>query len=112
MLNLSKDERPRLTLKPGVAVVKIIDDDGMFKDPMYLFYKSVLTPEAAIGFLNTNLTIFEGGEVNFTIGVLQGYLDTTVTILFTTEVSSAKGSYKPLVIMVYMAQCIKSYIHF
>jgi hypothetical protein len=46
---------------------------------------------AAIGFLNTNLTIFEGGEVNFTIGVLQGYLDTMVTILFTTDASSAKG---------------------
>ncbi len=47
---------------------------------------------ATIGFLNTNLTVSEGGEVNFTIGVLQGYLDydTTVTVLFTTEASSAK----------------------
>ena len=47
---------------------------------------------AAIGFFNTNLTIFEGGEVNFTIGVLQGYLDTMVTILFTAEASSAQGN--------------------
>ena len=61
--------------------------------PMHSFYKSVLTPVAAIGFLNTTLTIFEGGEVNFTIGVLQGYLDTMVTILFTAEASSARGSY-------------------
>ena len=58
-----------------------------------LFYRLVLTPAVAvIGFLNTNLTIFEGDEVNFTIGVLQGYLDTTVTILFTTESSNAQGN--------------------
>ena len=53
---------------------------------------SLSTLVAVIGFLNTNLTIFEGeGELNFTIGVLQGYLDTFVTILFTTEASSARG---------------------
>ena len=47
---------------------------------------------AVIGFLNTNLTIFEGeGELIFTIGVLQGYLDAFVTVLFTTEELSAKG---------------------
>ena len=58
-----------------------------------LFYRLVLSLiVAAIGFLNTNLTIFEGDEVNFTIGVLQGYLDTTVTILFTAEASSAQGN--------------------
>ena len=46
-----------------------------------------------IGFLNTNLTIFEGeGTLSFTIGVLQGYLDIFVSVLFTTEASSAKGS--------------------
>ena len=48
---------------------------------------------AVIGFLSTNLTIFEGeGTLIFTIGVLQGYLDIFVSVLFTTETSSAKGS--------------------
>ena len=32
MLNLSEEERARLILKPGITVVKIIDDDGMFKE--------------------------------------------------------------------------------
>ena len=32
MLNFSEEERARLILKPGIAVVKIIDDDGMFKE--------------------------------------------------------------------------------
>ena len=64
-----------------------------------LFYRLVLSlAVAVIGFLNTNLTIiFEGGEVNFTIGVLQGYLDTTVTILFTTEASNAQGNLLKLI---------------
>lgn len=53
---------------------------------------SLSTLVAVIGFLNTNFTIFEGeGTLNFTIGVLQGYLDTFVTVVFTTEASSAKG---------------------
>ena len=68
---------------------------------------SLITPVAAIGFLNTNLTIFEGGEVNFTIGVLQGYLDTTVTILFTTEASSAQGNLLKLIVQ-YSAQNLMS----
>ena len=50
------------------------------------------TLAAVIGLLNTNPTIFEReDELNFTIGVLQGYLNTFVTILFMTEASSAKG---------------------
>ena len=32
MLNLSEEERARLVLNPGIAAVKIIDDDGMFKE--------------------------------------------------------------------------------
>ena len=53
---------------------------------------NTLTLVAVIGFLNTNPTILEGkGELNFTIGVLQGYLDTFMTILFMTEASSAIG---------------------
>ena len=56
------------------------------------YYRSILIlAVAVIGFLDTNLTTFEGGEVNFTIGVLQGCLDAMVTILFITEASSAKG---------------------
>lgn len=51
-------------------------------------------PVAVIGFLDTDLTIFEGdGTFNFTIGVLQGYLDTFVTIFFVTEASSAVGTH-------------------
>lgn len=47
---------------------------------------------AVIGFLNTNLGVHEGEDVlNFTIGVVQGYLDTVVTVLFTSEDASAKG---------------------
>ena len=47
---------------------------------------------AVIGFLNSNITVPRGkGTVNFTIGVLHGYIDTMVTVLFTTEASSAKG---------------------
>ena len=54
---------------------------------------NTLTLVAVIGFLNTNPTIFEGeGALNFTIGILQGYLDTFVAILFMTEASSAKGT--------------------
>jgi hypothetical protein len=45
MLNLSEEERDRLILKPGLAVVKIIDDDGkltklMIILAMHSFYKS------------------------------------------------------------------------
>ena len=47
---------------------------------------------AIIGFLNTNLTLEGEGVLNFTVGVLQGDLDTSVTVLFTTEDTSAKGS--------------------
>ena len=32
ILNLSEEERFRLILKPGIAVIKIIDDDGMSKE--------------------------------------------------------------------------------
>ena len=47
---------------------------------------------AIIGFLNTNLTILEGeGVVNFTVGVLQGDLETSVTVLFNTEDATAIG---------------------
>ena len=47
---------------------------------------------AVVGFLNTNLTIFEGEEtLNFTIGVIQGYLNTFVTVSFTAEEATAKG---------------------
>lgn len=52
-----------------------------------------------IGFLNTNLSVREGeGSLNFTIAVLQGYLDTPVTVRFTLEEATAKG--KPLAVMV------------
>ena len=48
---------------------------------------------AIIGFLNTNLSIFEEEvTLNFTVGVLQGYLDTLVAVLFTTEEATAKGN--------------------
>ena len=47
---------------------------------------------AVIGFLNTNLSVREGeGALNFTVGVVQGYLDTSVTVLFTSEDASARG---------------------
>ena len=47
---------------------------------------------AMIGFLNTNLSVHEGEDVlNFTVGVVQGYLDTVVTVLFTSEDASANG---------------------
>ena len=48
---------------------------------------------AVIGFLNTNLTILVGeAVVNFTVGVLQGDLDTSVTVLFNTADATAEGS--------------------
>jgi hypothetical protein len=47
---------------------------------------------AVIGFLNPNISVYEGdGVLNFTIGVVQGYLDTSVTVLFTSEDASARG---------------------
>ena len=47
---------------------------------------------AVIGFLNTSLDVLEGeGTLNFTIGIVQGYLDTFITVLFTTEEETAKG---------------------
>lgn len=59
-----------------------------------------MTPVAVIGFLNTNLTIVESkGTLNFTIGVLQGCLDTSVTVVFTTESSSAKGKLDLLILL-------------
>ena len=46
---------------------------------------------AVIGFLNTTLSSVEGDSVNFSIGVLQGSLDVSITIMFTTEDVTAKG---------------------
>ena len=48
---------------------------------------------AIIGFLNTTISILEGAGslLNFSIGVLQGYLDILVTITFTTEDVTAQG---------------------
>ena len=67
---------------------------------MHLQITPELTPVAVIGFLNTNLTVFESeGTLNFTIGVLQGYLDTSVTVVFTTEASSAKGKLDLLILL-------------
>ena len=49
---------------------------------------------AVIGFLNTTLTTTEGKNnwLNFSIGVIQGYLDIHVTINFTTEDVTAQGT--------------------
>ena len=50
---------------------------------------------AVIGFLSTTVTAVEGSNnnwLNFSIGVIQGYLDTHVTINFTTEDVTAKGT--------------------
>ena len=55
----------------------------------YLFLTSYLV--AVIGFLNTTLSSVEGDSVNFSIGVLQGSLDVSVTIMFSTEDVTAKG---------------------
>ena len=51
--------------------------------------------EAVIGFLNTTLSIVEGdsnNHLNFSIGILQGYLDFSVTINFMTENITAQGN--------------------
>ena len=54
-----------------------------------------------IGFLNTNLSVYEGeGVLNFTIGVVQGYLDTIVTVLFTSEEATAKGKLKLFMVLI------------
>ena len=67
--------------------------DDLIIHAAIILCSACLTSVAVIGFLNTNLTILEEeGVVNFTIGVLQGYLDTSMTVLFATEASSAKGS--------------------
>ena len=56
---------------------------------------------AVIGFLNTTLSALEGEiTINFPIGVVQGYLDTLVTVLFTTEEATAKGIPTEIMIIV------------
>ena len=55
------------------------------------YFKTV----AVIGFLSTTVTAVEGSNnnwLNFSIGVIQGYLDIHVTINFTTEDVTAKGT--------------------
>ena len=58
---------------------------------------------AVIGFLNTTLSSVEGDSVNFSIGVLQGSLDVSVTIMFTTEDVTAKG----ILIMIHCEKLIQ-----
>ena len=46
-----------------------------------------------IGFLISTLNAVEGDDLIFTVGVLQGSLDVSVTVMFTTEDATAKGMY-------------------
>ena len=50
-------------------------------------------PVTVIGFLNSTLNTVEGDDLIFTVGVLQGSLDVSVTVMFTTEDATAKGMY-------------------
>ena len=46
---------------------------------------------AVIGFLNSTMSAVEGDYLYFIISILEGYLDISVTIMFTTEDATAKG---------------------
>ncbi len=79
-------------LNPRTANVTILDDNSELS---YNYRQQLIiskTLVAVIGFLNANLSVYEGeGVLNFTIGVVQGYLDTSVTVIFTSEDASARG---------------------
>ena len=96
-LYLSEQEKSRLILDPREANITIVDNDGRqhIKRSIVLFINncSLLYPVTVIGFLNSTLNTVEGDDLIFTVGVLQGSLDVSVTVMFTTEDATAKGMY-------------------
>ena len=96
-LYLSEQEKSRLILDPREANITIVDNDGRqhIKRSIVLFINncSLLYPVTVIGFLNSTLNAVEGDDLIFTVGVLQGSLDVSVTVMFTTEDATAKGMY-------------------
>lgn len=83
-------------LSPNISTVHIIEEGN---DNLHDNLSSV----AVIGFLNTTLSALEGEiTINFPIGVMQGYLDTLVTVLFTTEEATAKGTPTEIMMIVYI----------
>ena len=68
-------------------------DDGE-STVWYVHVCTYFNTVAVIGFLSTTVTAVEGSNnwLNFSIGVIQGYLDIHVTINFTTEDVTTKGT--------------------
>ena len=83
-----------------MANVTIIDNNGNSCNNVTIYsVMSILCRffdvVAVIGFLSTMVTTVEGSNnnwLNFSIGVIRGYLDISVTINFTTEDVTAQGT--------------------
>ena len=97
-LELTDQESAHLILNPDTATVNILDDDGiglcicyrLIKPKYFIIIKITVT---IIGFQNTVLNASEDSRgLQFDIAVLNGILRVNMSIDFTTNDNSARGT--------------------